>query len=219
MVSDSMIQRSWTEHFVSLLILPLDYASTASKKVLYELVKIHFREQHLNLLKSLPHLSIIAHLRELANIIGIRILQVGEFGARDRKDLAGKKIGKKKAREMSKENKRPKQSKNTFTESYNKIVEALPSASRFSTEWLQSTEFLKSLEWKRARYAALLDSKGACLCCGQTVKSHNAILCVDHIKPRKTHPELALSIGNLQVLCEKCNAGKGNITEDDWRYV
>ena len=219
MVSDSMIQRSWTEHFVSLLILPLDYASTASKKVLYNLVRIHFKEQHLKLLSELPSLSIIAHLRELATIIGIKILQVGEFSASDRTDLKGNRLGKKKAKQISKEKKKPVQSPDTFTESYNKVVKSLPAASQFSDEWLKSNAFLQSLEWKRARYAALLNNKGACLCCGQTAKKHGAVLCVDHIKPRKTHPELALSIGNLQVLCEKCNAGKGNITEDDWRYL
>ncbi len=40
---------------------------------------------------------------------------------------------------------------------------------------------------------------------------------VDHIKPRRKYPELALSRSNLQVLCNLCNHGKGNWDETDWR--
>ena len=40
---------------------------------------------------------------------------------------------------------------------------------------------------------------------------------VDHIRPRKTHPELALAFENLQVLCGLCNKGKGNWCDDDMR--
>lgn len=40
---------------------------------------------------------------------------------------------------------------------------------------------------------------------------------VDHIKPRKTHPHLALDPSNLQVLCDVCNHGKGNWDKTDWR--
>ena len=39
----------------------------------------------------------------------------------------------------------------------------------------------------------------------------------DHIKPRSTHPELALDTDNGQVLCEDHNMGKGNRYEQDWR--
>jgi 5-methylcytosine-specific restriction endonuclease McrA len=40
---------------------------------------------------------------------------------------------------------------------------------------------------------------------------------VDHIKPRKHYPHLALEHSNLQVLCEVCNHGKGNWDQTDWR--
>ena len=40
---------------------------------------------------------------------------------------------------------------------------------------------------------------------------------VDHIKPRSTHPELALDFDNLQVLCHDCNQGKGNRDDFAWR--
>ena len=40
---------------------------------------------------------------------------------------------------------------------------------------------------------------------------------VDHIKPRKKFPELALVEDNLQVLCGACNHGKGNWDQTNWR--
>jgi hypothetical protein len=40
---------------------------------------------------------------------------------------------------------------------------------------------------------------------------------VDHIKSRSKHPDLALEITNLQVLCADCNIGKSNTDETDWR--
>lgn len=40
---------------------------------------------------------------------------------------------------------------------------------------------------------------------------------VDHIKPRKTHPWLALVFDNLQVLCSRCNKLKANNHCTDYR--
>jgi hypothetical protein len=37
-------------------------------------------------------------------------------------------------------------------------------------------------------------------------------------RPRRTHPEYALSYANLQVLCGLCNRGKGNRDRTDWRF-
>jgi len=82
--------------------------------------------------------------------------------------------------------------------------------------FVQEDEFLRSYEWRRARYIALKKSNGKCQLCGRS--SHNGIvLNVDHIKPRKTHPELALDQKNFQVLCGDCNHGKGNLDDTDWR--
>ena len=39
----------------------------------------------------------------------------------------------------------------------------------------------------------------------------------DHIKPRSTHPELALDPSNGQCLCGDHNMGKGNRYQEDWR--
>jgi len=46
---------------------------------------------------------------------------------------------------------------------------------------------------------------------------NGAVMNVDHIRPRKLFPELALDINNLQVLCHECNHGKGNWDQTDWR--
>jgi 5-methylcytosine-specific restriction endonuclease McrA len=37
---------------------------------------------------------------------------------------------------------------------------------------------------------------------------------VDHIKPRRRYPELALEFSNLQILCNRCNKQKGNKVAD-----
>lgn len=87
---------------------------------------------------------------------------------------------------------------------------------RKQAAYAASDEFLQSYEWRQARYAALLNSDGLCCLCGRG-KKHGVILNVDHIKPRRTHPELALSQSNLQVLCSSCNHGKGNWDSTDWR--
>lgn len=81
-----------------------------------------------------------------------------------------------------------------------------------------SAEFLISYEWRKLRYKALLEYGEKCMCCNAK-KSDGVRIYVDHIKPRKKYPELALDINNLQILCEECNHGKGNWDETDWRNI
>ncbi len=83
-------------------------------------------------------------------------------------------------------------------------------------EYIASNEFLKSYKWRELRQKVLDKYDGRCMCCGATA-SDDIYLCVDHIKPRKTHPELALDINNLQILCNACNHGKANWNSRDWR--
>lgn len=77
--------------------------------------------------------------------------------------------------------------------------------------------FYKSLEWRSLRYLVLKNCGGRCMCCGNR-PSGGIVLHVDHIKPRKTHPHLALALDNLQVLCSDCNIGKGGWDSTDWRH-
>ncbi|MFM2254144.1 MAG: hypothetical protein RJB68_2481 [Pseudomonadota bacterium] len=79
-----------------------------------------------------------------------------------------------------------------------------------------SETFLKSPEWARARMHAFVRYGNRCQCCGAS-PGGGVVLNVDHIKPRKTHPHLALNLTNLQVLCDTCNLGKGNWDATDWR--
>jgi 5-methylcytosine-specific restriction endonuclease McrA len=76
--------------------------------------------------------------------------------------------------------------------------------------------FLESYEWRRVRMVVLKRDGARCACCGAT-PSDGVKMNVDHIKPRKNFPELALDPQNLQVLCEVCNHGKGNWDQTDWR--
>lgn len=79
-------------------------------------------------------------------------------------------------------------------------------------------DFLNSREWKILRYQAFEKYGNRCQCCGATpadgVKMH-----VDHIKPKSTHPDIALDLNNLQILCEDCNVGKINQWDTDWRWL
>jgi hypothetical protein len=77
-------------------------------------------------------------------------------------------------------------------------------------------KFLKTFEWRKLRLVALKKYGAMCMCCGATPGT-GAVMNVDHIKPRKTHPELALDIDNLQILCGECNHGKGNWDDTDFR--
>ena len=77
-------------------------------------------------------------------------------------------------------------------------------------------EFLESFAWRKVRMEALLKYGPKCMCCGATPAT-GAVMHVDHIKPRLTHPELALELENLQILCGECNHGKGNWDTTDWR--
>lgn len=76
--------------------------------------------------------------------------------------------------------------------------------------------FLETYQWRRLRMKVLVARGARCECCGATPKDGIRVH-VDHIKPRRLYPELALEETNLQVLCEVCNHGKGNWDQTDWR--
>jgi predicted restriction endonuclease len=82
----------------------------------------------------------------------------------------------------------------------------------------QGSSFLESKEWKDLRRIVVKTYGRKCMKCGSTPKNPT-MTHVDHIKPRKTHPELALNFDNLQVLCCKCNKAKGNKHQTDYRKL
>lgn len=86
-----------------------------------------------------------------------------------------------------------------------------------SADFLSSKEFLNCFQWRRLRMEAIEKYGAKCQCCGNSPKGEGIKINVDHIKNRKDHPELALSLDNLQVLCNLCNHGKGNWSSTDWR--
>ena len=81
---------------------------------------------------------------------------------------------------------------------------------------VRSREFLASYEWRVLRMRVLKQYGARCMCCGAT-PADGVVMNVDHIKPRATHPHLALEFSNLQVLCNPCNHGKSNWDTTDWR--
>jgi 5-methylcytosine-specific restriction endonuclease McrA len=88
--------------------------------------------------------------------------------------------------------------------------------SEMTNEFIASVAFLESHQWRQVRFRVLSHYGSRCMCCGAVPKG-NIVMNVDHIKPRKTHPELALEFDNLQVLCNVCNHGKGNWSDIDLR--
>jgi len=77
-------------------------------------------------------------------------------------------------------------------------------------------DFLDSRAWKILRYQVFEKYGNRCQCCGAR-PSDDITLHVDHIKPKSTHPEIALDLNNLQVLCEDCNVGKINQWDTNWK--
>lgn len=81
---------------------------------------------------------------------------------------------------------------------------------------VKTDAFLSTYEWRKVRMMALKKYGAICQCCGASPRT-GAVMNVDHIKPRKLFPHLALDLDNLQVLCHECNHGKGNWDMTDWR--
>jgi len=82
---------------------------------------------------------------------------------------------------------------------------------------LSDEEFYTSREWRELRVDVIEEQKAICAMCGRSPKTHSVVIHVDHIKPRSKHPELELTLSNLQVLCVDCNLGKSDRYETDWR--
>ena len=95
------------------------------------------------------------------------------------------------------------------------VVVRNPSASD-STVDVASDEFLKSYKWRQLRMVAIKQYGAKCQCCGASAAT-GSVINVDHIKPRRLFPDLALDLENLQILCHECNHGKGNWDQTDWR--
>lgn len=108
------------------------------------------------------------------------------------------------------------QKKSAFPKWRNGRVERRDVANPDSRPYEATDEFLESFQWRKLRMEILKEQGARCSCCGATPKD-GLRMHVDHIKPRRTHPELALVKSNLQVLCEVCNHGKGNWDQTDWR--
>ncbi len=97
-----------------------------------------------------------------------------------------------------------------------KQLKAKQALAHYAVPHVATDEFLMTYEWRKLRMEVIKDRGARCECCGATPRDGITIN-VDHIKPRRKYPELALEKSNLQVLCNPCNHGKGNWDETDWR--
>lgn len=69
-----------------------------------------------------------------------------------------------------------------------------------------SARVTRGPRWHSVRKQALERDGWACVQCG----THKRLEC-DHIKPVRTHPELAYTLTNLQILCGACHTRKTRI--------
>ena len=69
-----------------------------------------------------------------------------------------------------------------------------------------SAKVIKSKRWPALRYRAKRRDGFQCVQCG----AHGRLE-VDHIKPVRTHPELAFELSNLQSLCRSCHSKKTRV--------
>lgn len=65
--------------------------------------------------------------------------------------------------------------------------------------------FYKTKAWRKLRLNTLYRDKFTCTQCGASVAGKGRSR-VDHIKPRRSHPELALEPTNVRTLCINCDA-------------
>ena len=96
------------------------------------------------------------------------------------------------------------------------VAEKPRAVKRVKKTYVATDAFLNTFQWRKLRMEALKKYGPKCMCCGATPLD-GAVMNVDHIKPRKLWPSLALEITNLQILCHECNHGKGNWDQTDWR--
>lgn len=64
-----------------------------------------------------------------------------------------------------------------------------------------SAAVLRSPRWKSVRYLAKKRDGFKCVECAASRR-----LEVHHVKPVRTHPELAFDLGNLMTLCVRCHS-------------
>lgn len=139
--------------------------------------------------------------------------------SRERKRVAAELNARKLARAQTRREKREAKQRRTetprrkHTEPRTFVVNGVPTILAVDP---RSPEFLGTYAWRELRMQTLKKWGARCQCCGATPDT-GAVMCVDHIKPRRDFPELALDPDNLQVLCGACNHGKANWDTTDWR--
>lgn len=159
---------------------------------------------------------VIERWPDIARIIGIPVDKY--FVSKSVMKAASKAV--KRAANRSKESQHgvgyPKYLNGPVTITKYEYADSPPKTVKYGRVNVASDKFLESYEWRKIRLVALKMHGRKCQCCGASPET-GAVMNVDHIKPRKLFPELALDINNLQVLCHECNHGKGNWDMTDFR--
>lgn len=92
------------------------------------------------------------------------------------------------------------------------MVWPVPKVKRKRDRKPSSKDVERTPEWKALRHVAFERYGRVCAKCGAKDELH-----VDHVIPKYRRPDLALDLGNLQILCRRCNFAKGFHSQDDYR--
>lgn len=101
------------------------------------------------------------------------------------------------------------------------ILNMLPVRPRFHK---RADPFYLTPAWRALRIVILKRDGFRCVICKADVSAKGAAR-VDHIKPRSTHPDLAMTHSNLRTLCSTCDSQahrertRGPTLQRDERFV
>lgn len=208
MAIEHMAQRTITEYLIEKRILPDTYKDkTASVKKINAALSILYPDVEIERSTVGNRLH---HLVDWCKYLGLEVLEKkprqDSFFQQPVKSRPKKKRTPEEKKAARKSRAEKRESMLTETQ-YAAFIEK--AKENLDYDYINSAEFLKSYAWCNLRYAKLVSCDNRCMCCGRSVKQ-GAVLNVDHIKPRRLFPELALEPSNLQVLCSECNKGKAS---------
>lgn len=213
MAVEHMAQRTLTDFFVEQKLIEPEWFNHA---ISYKRITLVVTEHYPEVLVALGKQKLkLEDLVGVCKLLGIPVKERKRgkppVAKPAQEKIVQKPTRKSKAKQVKKEKRERKSKQHDFLTNSKYKTLTNQAKKHLDYDFIISSEFLNSVEWKRLRFVALSSYDRKCVCCGATPES-GAVLNVDHIKPRRLFPELALELDNLQILCADCNQGKGNLS-------